>query len=1302
MIRQLSEREKAREKLAVFFGSFDNYYHGVREVINNSVDEILNNFDTGTIEIELMDDNKTISIKDTGRGIPITDDENVKLLFETLFASGKYDVSENTNSGVNGVGNTVLQYSSEYFACISHTNGKQYKIEYVNGGETEGLVCLGDTNQHGTEIIFRLDDTVYTNVVFDKNEIELIIKRTSMISENIKFIFKYCDYEKTYCNTLDEYFDNNAYDLITKPYICDNKRYSKTIKVERQGNSSDVEDIVNLQVVFATSTSETPLKETMLNGNFLIENGTIYDGILEGFKSYSNKYAKDNSLFKTKEKTITNGDIENSISFVCRLFSNLVEFESQVKFSTKKNYYKEVAKEYIISNLEVYSLEQPKEFKRLVDQILISKRANDVNLKARQELKKKLTEKVDSVNNRVEGFIDCELDKGGEIFICEGNSALGSIVLARDEKTQSAYPLKGKLINTLKSNMTSIFKNDEIVDIIKLLGCGVELSNKFTKDLPKFNMDNLRFDKIICMSDADDDGLQINVLILTALYRLAPSLILNGKVYIAQSPLFEIKVTDDEKYYALTTKEKEEITSKLDDKYEVHRIKGLGELSSDAMYHTVCNTETRILQQVTVDDIAKMEETFKIWMDTEVLDRKDIIEDKLGDYLVDPPTNEVTHDKDIVDIISDNMMTYSASVIFDRALVSIESGLKPSQQRILWAMKKNNRTKFTKSQNITGDVTVYHPHGNSYPTIVNLVQTDRHMLPLITGEGNFGQHTSKQIQAGAERYTNAKLSDIALDSLNEVSKKYVEMIPNYDGKAMMPLYIPSKFPLILNQATMGMAVGMACKLPSFNFNEINNAIIDYISTGNKVDLIPDFATGGKLENVQNTMNSINNTGKGTLNLRGSYTVVGTDIYINQVPYGVCREEIVDKTIECIKNGKLKEVIDVKDLTGRKGMSIKVQCKKSANVDDVIAKLYKLTALEYKYSCNMNVLYNGMPKVCGVWEIIDKWILFRKECLTNGIKHKLSEINKELELLHALSYIVNHIDRVIEIIRFEEEPTVDLMMEFDLTLTQAEYIENMKLANINQAKLLKSIVKIDELNKEISKLENDCTDSGLNDIIVSELNQINSKYVVPRRTEIVDSFEKIKENVMVDDYNVVCYLTELGYFKKVRSISNKGNNKLRDNDVVKSTIETSNSSEIVFICDDNNAYKYKLHEIEESKLGNLGQYIQGELGVKILGMTVVDDNYKYTLIIDNSFRVAKIDNNSYKTLQNRRILSKSIMNNDIHTILPIKDDIDVIITVNDDRVKSFNTSELTVNKSRNSSGSKKVTWKNVTIKTIEFK
>ena len=1300
-IKILSEKDKVRQKISVWLESSKNHMHTIKELVGNSNDLIIQGIGD-TIKVNVSDDCKQITIEDNCTGLPVEGETNgtpnYVALFETLFASTKYDQTEYT-VGTNGVFLCVLTYSSKDIKyTIGRPDGNVYQIEYHKGDRLYNLKIVGTTDKTFTRIEYTLDDEVYDNPVFDINEIETILETQSAISNviitlNHKSTTKIYNHNNVYNYLVSNLKDKPLVDIININKNCE-------IYVPKKDRNDKI--IVNMALTFTNTTDDITQVE-LLNGSMLDLHGTPYDGIILGMKNSIHKYLKDNNLYKTKEKAISNDDVILSLRHCLDLKSMLTEFTNQTKRSTLALHYKQVMQTVVEEFMNVYFIENKREANIICNQILLNKRVSESAEKTRANIKKKLSEKIDTINNRVDGFYDCEID-GGELFLCEGDSAKGSIVLARDSKFQAVYPLRGKLINALKADDKQLFNNEEVIDIIKLLNCGIEVKNKFTKEFPQFDIGKLRFNKIILCSDADVDGRQINALILTLLYKLMSSLIKEGKVFIAQPPLFEIKVTDNEWYYAQTISERDNIVNDLKlqgKKVTIHRLKGLGEMNQVSMYNTVCNPETRMIQQVTVSDIEQMSKTFKVWMDTEVTDRKEIIENKLNKYVIEPPVVDITESKDVVEIVNDNMMDYSAEVILDRAIVSVESGLKPSQQKILWAMKENNRTKLTKSMNVVGDVTAYHEHGSAYPTIVNMTQKDRHILPLVYGEGNFGQYTSKHLMYASDRYTNVKLSELALEGLKEIDDNYVEMISNYDGKKKMPLYLPNKYPLILTQSSQGMAVGMASKIPSFNLNEVNSAIIKYLSTNEKTILIPDFATYGKIDYNENIIKQINEIGKGTLSLRGDYEIDKNNVIITELPYGVYREEIIDKVVENIKKGQLKEVLDIKDLTDLKGMKIKITCKKNTDMDSFINKLFKMTSLQSTFACNMNVLYKGYPKVCSVWEIIDNWLEFRKECIIRSMKFKINKLNNEIEIYEGLKLIFDNIDRVIEIIRFEEYPEITLQNEFGLNEKQSKYISNMKLFNLNKKSIQQSLDKLNSLIEELNELKiNINSDEYIKSVIIKDLEYINSKYITPRRTEIT-SFEKIKTEELVEDYNAVCYLTNDGYFKKVRLTANKGNNKLKDGDSVKTILNTTNSSEIIFFGEDLNCYKFRLSELEETKLSNMGTYLPNMIDTKIIGMSTINDLYKYVLIIFNNNSIAKISLDSYKTKQNRKVLNKSLANNDVFDIITLEEDKEITITVSDGRTKTINTKDLTLNKSRNSSGSKQINWRNVNIINVDI-
>lgn len=620
-IKSLTTRDQCRVKISVWYGSADNYLHGFREVMANSCDEINNNFDKGIIEVELFEDLKTISVKDTGRGIPIegkTDGKpNRVLLFETLFSGTNYDNEENgkITTGTNGVGTCVLNHTSTLFKVESYRGKKLHELIYENGGEFKSFKSydnplINEEYTTGTKITFKLDDDVYTKTEYVYDEVIDICDKIASVNPNIKFVIKHKDDIRNISyKSLQDYFINTM------------------------GNERSFESIVktfdkpekNIYEIVLTGSLKNNKQHTFLNGTYLPEQGSIYDGIINGIRLYSNNYFKSNNMYKSKEKNLTNKDVQGAVSFICKVESVNVSFSNQTKFSTAKKLYEELGKEYIQEMLEIWKNEEPMEFKRLMDIILVSKRSNEKVQDYMSKTKKKLQETI-TVENRVDGYVDCkEYGEDSMLFVCEGRSALGSIVLARDAKNQAVFPLRGKILNILKSPYDKIFKNKEIEGLVKVLGCGVE--SKTTK----IDFDKLRFGKLVIATDADCDGFHIQCLVLTMIYRLMPTLLERGHVYILDTPLFEIRdLKEDKMYYAYSDKEKDEIISKLS-KYQVSRNKGLGELEPTTM--SMCIKEgSNTIRQVQWEEIEEVNKWFETLMGEDLQTRKEYIKDNLHKY----------------------------------------------------------------------------------------------------------------------------------------------------------------------------------------------------------------------------------------------------------------------------------------------------------------------------------------------------------------------------------------------------------------------------------------------------------------------------------------------------------------------------------------------------------------------------------------------------------------------------------------------------------------------------------------------
>lgn len=631
-IRQLSQREQARDKISVWFGSADNFEHGLREVMANATDEIINNFDEGDIFVELSDDKKTLSVRDTGRGIPIggfsDDSPNYELLFLKFFAGSKYGSDGLTNgamTGTNGSGLVALNYTSLLFEVTSIYGGKKHHIKFENGGYiTEELTSEVTDEIHGSTFKFKLDPEVYTETEFDNERVKNIIEKYAVSSSKISIHYKHIDEEETYhYDSVEDYFDKLVGDTTTSSI-----KHSEMINFnESDGESTSIEIIL--------STTTEPKQESFLNLTHLPEGGSINNGVINGVKLYMSKHCRDNNLFPKGVKSFSDSDVEESISFVAVVLSNKVEFSNQTKFSTKKKLYYEVAKKRVSQILEVMEIEDKKGFDAIVKHLLLVQKDNKTNQKQKEKLKKKLKEKVDNMTNRIDDFVDCRIHgEEAELYLAEGLSAHGSVVLARDGKFQASLPMGGKFLNVSKvNNLEAIVKNKVIMNVIKVLGCGVELGKKH-KDVAPFDISKMRYGKVIIASDSDADGKQISSLVITLFHELMPEIIKQGRLYIAKTPLYEIKLKNDDMLYAYSDDERDELIK--DNKGEVlnvARSKGLGELSAEVMAETAMNPETRHLVRVTIDSSEKAKQALDDWMGINVDNRKEMISTNLNKYI---------------------------------------------------------------------------------------------------------------------------------------------------------------------------------------------------------------------------------------------------------------------------------------------------------------------------------------------------------------------------------------------------------------------------------------------------------------------------------------------------------------------------------------------------------------------------------------------------------------------------------------------------------------------------------------------
>ncbi len=645
-ISQLKGADRVRKRPAVIFGSdgIDGCQHAVFEILSNSIDEAREGHGDKIIVTRYLD--KSIEVQDFGRGIPMDYNEkeqryNWELVFCELYAGGKYNTnnggSYEYSLGLNGLGLCSTQYASEYMEAEIHKNGTRYLMHFKEGNPDGDLVKEPyNKRDTGSRIHWKPDLKVFTDIDIPLSYYQETIKRQAVVNEGVRFILK----DQVSGNTFDTYeylYENGIVDYV-KEFAAEDEIFSSVQfwQTERKGrdraDKPEYKVKINAALCFS---NKKQLKEYYHNSSFLEHGGAPEKAVRSAFVSQIDAYLKANSKYLKTDSKINFQDIEDCLILVISSFSTQTSYENQTKKAITNKFIQEAMTEFFRHQLEVYFLENPLEAEKIANQILINMRSRIKAETTRLNIKKTLQTGND-LTSRVEKFVDCRSKDVNEreIFIVEGDSALGACKQARDSAFQAIIPVRGKILNCLKAEYNKIFKNDIITDLVKVLGCGVEVTGKANKELSSFNLDNLRWSKVIICTDADVDGFQIRTLILTMIYRLMPTLIREGKVFIAESPLYEIN-TKDETWFCYTEKEKQEALEEIGDrKYTVQRSKGLGENEADMMWLTTMNPKTRRLIKVEPDYSPEaVAEKFDLLLGDNLQGRKDHIAENGYMYL---------------------------------------------------------------------------------------------------------------------------------------------------------------------------------------------------------------------------------------------------------------------------------------------------------------------------------------------------------------------------------------------------------------------------------------------------------------------------------------------------------------------------------------------------------------------------------------------------------------------------------------------------------------------------------------------
>lgn len=674
-------------------------------------------------------------------------------------------------------------------------------------------------------------------------------------------------------------------------------------------------------------------------------------------------------------------------------------------------------------------------------------------------------------------------------------------------------------------------------------------------------------------------------------------------------------------------------------------------------------------------------------------------------------------DEKITDTLKKNYMPYAMSVIISRALPEID-GFKPSHRKILYMMYKrgllNPEKERSKSANVVGETMKLNPHGDQsiYETMVRLTRGNESLLhPYIDSKGNFGKQYSSSMKAAASRYTEVKLEKICNELFRDIDRDTVDFVPNYDNTMQEPTLLPATFPTVLVNSNTGIAVSMASNVCPFNLAEICETTIALMKNPNH-DIIstlkgPDFPCGAFLLYDEDELKKVYETGRGSIKLRCKYTYDKSSncIEVTEIPYTTTIEAIINKVVDLVKSGKLREISYIRDETGIDGLKIAIDLKRGTDPDKLMQKLYRLTPLQDSYPCNFNILIAGTPKVMGVREILAEWTAFREECVQRRTYFDLQKKKEKLHLLEALAKILTDIDKAIKIIREtenEDDVVPNLMIGFGIDEVQAEYVAEIRLRNINRQYIIKRLQDVDQLRKDIAEMEEILQDKNkIRRIIIKELKDVAKNYGKPRKTMFYFQSDIVDEEVIDDtpDYPVHIFVSDSGYFKKItpQSLRMSNEQKLKEGDFIRQTFDATNKTELVFFSDKAQAYKSKASAFDDSKASVMGDYIPAKLsfdeGENLKTLVTTTDYSGYMMFFFENGKAAKVPMNAYETKTNRRKLTKAYSDKSpLVSAIFIKEDCDILLRMSNGQALVFNTAEILTKSTRDTQGVQIVTLK----------
>lgn len=667
-------------------------------------------------------------------------------------------------------------------------------------------------------------------------------------------------------------------------------------------------------------------------------------------------------------------------------------------------------------------------------------------------------------------------------------------------------------------------------------------------------------------------------------------------------------------------------------------------------------------------------------------------------------------DEKISDTLKKNYMPYAMSVIISRALPEID-GFKPSHRKILYMMYKRGLLspdkERSKSANVVGETMKLNPHGDQsiYETMVRLTRGNEALLhPYVDSKGNFGKQYSSSMKAAASRYTEVKLEKICNELFRDIDRDTVDFVPNYDNTMQEPTLLPATFPTVLVNSNTGIAVSMASNVCPFNLAEICDTTIALMKNPDH-DIIstlkgPDFPGGAFMLYDENELNKVYETGRGSIKLRCKYSYDKSSncIEVTEIPYTTTVEAIINKVVDLVKAGKLREISYIRDETGIDGLKIAIDLKRGTDPDKLMQKLYRLTPLQDSYPCNFNILIDGVPKVMGVREILTEWTNFRENCVKRRTAFDLQKKKEKLHLLEALAKILVDLDKAIKIIREtenEDDVVPNLMINFGIDEIQAEYVAEIKLRNINRQYITKRLQDVDQLRADIAEMDEILQDNKkIRRIIMKELKDVAKTYGQPRKTMFYYQSDVAEEEIFDDtpNYPVHIFVSDSGYFKKItpQSLRMSSEQKLKEGDFIRQIFDATNKTELVFFSDKAQAYKSKVSAFDDAKASVMGDYIPAKLGFdedeNLKTLVPTTDYSGYMMFFFENGKAAKVPMNAYETKTNRRKLTKAYSDKSpLVSAVFIQNDCDILLRTSNGQALLFNTAEILTKSTRDTQG-----------------